>query len=48
MILKHKVVLYPSKYKAALALDQNTGVLGMYNEKVWMNRYAIKVLNESD
>ena len=43
-----KVVLYPSIYKAALALDQNSGVIGMYNEKVWRNRYAIKVLTESE
>ena len=43
-----KVVLYPSIYKAALALDQNPGVIGMYNGKVWRNRYAIKVLAESD
>ena len=43
-----KVVLYPSIYKAALALDQNTGVIGMYDGKVWRNRYVIKVLTESE
>ena len=43
-----KVVLYPSIYKAALVLDQNPGVIGMYNGKVWRNRYAIKVLTESE
>ena len=32
-----KVVPYPSIYKAALALDQNPGVIGMYNVKVWRN-----------
>ena len=37
-----KVVLYPSIYKAALALDQNTGVISMYDGKVWRNRYKIK------
>ena len=42
-----KVVLYPSIYKAALALDQNPGEIGMYNGKVWRNRYAIRVLTES-
>ena len=42
------VVLYPSLYKAALVLDQNPGVIGMYNEKVWRNRYGIKVLTESE
>ena len=40
-------VLYPSTHKAALALDQNTGVIGMYNGNVWRNRYAINVLTES-
>ena len=29
-----KVILYPSIYKAALALDQNPGVIGMYIGKV--------------
>ena len=43
-----KVVLYPSIYKAALALDQNPEVIGMYNGKVWRTRYAIKVLTESE
>ena len=42
-----KVVLYPSIYKASLALDQNPGVTDMNNGKVWRNRYAIKVLTES-
>ena len=28
-----KVVLYPSIYKAALALDQNTGVISLYDGK---------------
>ena len=42
-----KVVLYPSIYKAALALNQNTGVISMYNGKVWRNRYEIKILTES-
>ena len=43
-----KVVLYQSIYKAALALDQNAGVIGIYHEKVWRNSYAIKVLTESE
>ena len=43
-----KVVLYPSIYKAALALDQNPEVFGMYNGIVWRKRYAIKVLSVSD
>ena len=44
----YKVLLYPSIYKAALALDQNPGVIGMYNGKVWRSRYAIKVLTKSE
>ena len=43
-----KVVPYPSIYKAALALDRNPGVIGMYNGQVWSNRYAITVLTESE
>ena len=39
--------LYPSIYKAALTLDQNPEVIGMYNGKVLMKRYALKVLTES-
>ena len=42
-----KVVLCPYIYMAALALDQNIGVIGTYNGKVWRNRYAINVLTES-
>ena len=34
-----KVVLYPSIYKAPLALDQNPGVISMYDGKVWRSRY---------
>ena len=41
------VVPYPSIHKADLALDQNTGAIGMYNGNVWRNRYAINVLTES-
>ena len=43
----NKIVLYSSIYKAALALDQNTGVISMYDGKVWSNRYAVKILTES-
>ena len=43
-----KVVLYPSIYKAALALDQNTGVISIYDGKIWRNRYAIIVITESE
>ena len=42
-----KVTLYPSIHKVALIWDQNTGVICMYNGKVWRKRYGIKVLTES-
>ena len=42
------VAIYPSIYRAALALGQNPGVIGMCNGKLWRNRYPIKVLTESD
>ena len=42
-----EVAIYPSIY-SALALGQNPGIIGMYNGKVWRNRYAITVLTESD
>ena len=43
-----KVDLYPSLYNAALALDQNSGLISMYDKNVWRSRYAIKVLTESE
>ena len=43
-----KVVLYPSIHIAALAMDQNTAVMSMYDGKKWRSRYANKVLTESE
>ena len=40
-----KVVLNPSIYKAAFAMDQNTGVISVYDGKVWMSRYANQSFN---
>ena len=40
----HKFVLYPSVYKAALAMDQNTEVISMFDGKVFRSRYTIKVI----
>ena len=42
----HKVVLYHSIYKLALALNQNTAIISMYDGKVWRSRFAIKVFTE--
>src|SRR5688572_30148958 len=41
------IELYPSMYKAAKALNQNAGVITMFNEKVYKKRYEIKVLDSS-
>ena len=43
-----EVALYRSIYKAALAFNQNTGVISTYDGNVWRNWYAIKVLTESE
>ena len=48
MIWKQIRLNTKAKYKAALAMDQNTGVVSMYDEKVWRIRHAIKVLTESE
>ena len=38
---------YSSMYKAAKALNQNAGVITMFNGKVYKKRYEIKVLESS-
>ena len=43
----YKVVPYPSIYKAALAWDQNTGVIGMHNGKYAGTGISSKVLTKS-
>ena len=43
-----EIILYSSKYKAAKTFNQQTRVISAYDGKVWRNRYAIKVLNESN
>src|SRR5688572_7172266 len=39
---------YSSMYKAAKALNQNAGVIPMFNGKVYKKRYEIKVLESED
>ena len=41
------IELYTSMYKAAKALNQNAGVITMFNGKVYKKRYEIKVLDSS-
>src|SRR5688572_23085232 len=39
---------YSSMYKAAKALNQNAGVIPMFNGKVYKKRYEIKVLESEE
>ena len=41
-------IVYSSMYKAAKRFNQQSRLISTYDEKVWRNRYAIKVLTESD
>ena len=43
-----EIIIYSSMYKAAKTFNQKTRLISAYNEKVLRNRYAIKVLTESD
>ena len=43
-----KVALYPSIYMAALALDQNIGVIAMFDGKVRRSKYAIRILTKTE
>ena len=43
-----EIIVYSSMYKAAMTFNQQSRLISAYDEKVWRNRYAIKVLTESD
>ena len=43
-----EIIIYSSMYKAAKRFKQQLRLISAYDEKVWRNRYAIKVLTESD
>ena len=43
-----EVIVYSSMYKAARTFNQQSILISAYDGKVWRNRYAIKVLTESD
>ena len=43
-----EIIVYSSMYKAAKTFNQQSRWISAYDEKVWRNRYAIKVLTESD
>ena len=43
-----EIIIYSSMYKAAKRLNQQSRLISTYDGKVWRNRYAIKVLTESN
>ena len=43
-----EIIVYSSMYKGAKRFNQQSRLISTYDEKVWRNRYAIKVLTESD
>ena len=43
-----EIVIYSSMYKAAKRFNRQSILISTYDGKVWMNRYAIVVLTESN
>ena len=43
-----EIIVYSSMYKAAKRLNQQSRLITTDDVKVWRNRYAIKVLTESE
>ena len=43
-----EIIVYSSMYKAAKTFNQQSRLISAYHGNVWRNRYAIKVLTESD
>ena len=43
-----EIIVYSSMYKAAKTFNQQSRLVSAYDGKVWRNRYAIKVLPESN
>ena len=43
-----EIIIYSSMYKAAKRFNQQSRLISTYNEKVWRNRYAIKVITDSE
>ena len=43
-----EIIVYSSMYKAAKTFNQQSRLISAYDGKVWRNRYAIKVLPDSD
>ena len=43
-----EIIVYSSMYKATKTFNQQSRLISACDEKVWRNRYAIKVLTESN
>ena len=43
-----EIIAYSSMYKAAKRFYKQSRLISTYDGKIWRNRYAIKVLTESD
>ena len=43
-----EIIVYSSMYKAAKRFNQQSGLISAFDGKVYRNRYAIKVLTESE
>ena len=43
-----EIIIYSSMYRAAKRFNQQSRLITTYDGKVWRNRYAIKVLTESE
>ena len=43
-----EIIIYSYVYKAAKRFNQQSRLIPTYDGKVWRNRYAIKVLTESN
>ena len=43
-----EIIIYSFMYKAANRFNQQSRLISTYDGKVWRNRYAIKVLSESE
>ena len=43
-----EIIIYSSMYEAAKRFNQQSRLIYGYDGKVWRNRYAIKILTESD
>ena len=43
-----EIIIYSSMYKAAKSFNEQSRLISTFDGKVWRNRYAIKVLTESE